>query len=118
MPAMLRAVASRTQPDSVRIPISVALATEGDPKALPYLVEAYNDSNSSKTLKIALLHALGACSAKVAALPEDVAAIVNGASCNEDFDFRAAAATAFGLHGGVDGAFVPVVDQLHGIKPQ
>ncbi|NQT88013.1 HEAT repeat domain-containing protein [bacterium] len=117
LPAMLRAVVSRTQPDSVRIPISIAIATTGDPKALPYLVEAFNDPKSSKPLRIALLHALGACSAGAVTLPTDVAHVINRASYDGDYDFRAAAAKAFGLHGGVDGAFIPVVDQLHGIKP-
>ena len=117
LPALLRAVATGTQPDEVRIPATRAVQHARAPRALPYLVNTYKDPKSSKPLRLALLEAIGACAAPLPAPPKDVVAVLSAAAAHKDFDYRAAAAKAFGLAGGAAGDIIPVIDQLHGKKP-
>ncbi len=117
LPALLRAVASRTHPDKVRIPAVRAIQHARTARAVPYLINAYKDPKSSKPLRLALLEAIGACAGSMPTPPEDALAVFGAASADKDFDFRAAAASAFGLAGGAAGSIVPVIDQLHGRKP-
>ncbi len=117
LPALRRAVASNTQPDSVRIPACKAIGRVGSPGAAAELVAAYKSPKSSKPLRLATLAAMGACSAR-GAMRKDVAAVVHAASHDPDFDFRRAAALAFGLSGGASAQIIKVGDQLHGIAPK
>ncbi|MFW6161138.1 MAG: HEAT repeat domain-containing protein [Planctomycetota bacterium] len=116
LPALLKAIASRTHPDKVRIPATRAVQHIGAADAVSPLVAAYKDPKSSKPLQLALLEAIGACAAAAPALPQDAAEVLAGASAHQDFDYRAAAARALGLAGGTPDT-VPTIDRLHGRKP-
>ncbi len=117
MPALLRTVVTTTQPDLVRIPCAKALRRLATPRALPYLAEAYNDSKTSKNLRLAILEALGACAANVTDLPKAASDILKKASYDDDFDIRKAAALGIGLHGGAGADYVRTIDFLLGNKP-
>jgi len=117
LPALLRALASRTQPDAVRIPAVRAVQHLTVARAVTYLANAYKDPKTSKPLGLALLEAIGACSSSLPALPKEALAVLESAAAHQDFDYRAAAAKAFGLAGGAAGNIVPVIDHLHGRQP-
>jgi HEAT repeat protein len=117
LPALGKAVANATQPDAVRIPAAQAIRHIGDPEALSDLTAAYKSPKSSKDLKLTLLPAIGACSAR-GALSDEIAQLLHGAAGHEDFDFRRAAAFAFGLAGGASEQMIRVVDELHGSAPK
>jgi len=116
--ALLNALTSTTQPDEVRVPCCEAIRRTRSARALPYLVEVYNDPKSSKLLRLAALISLGACAAAEPALPKDVADVLTRASYHDDRDFRETAARAFGLRGGAGDKFLDIVDHLHGKKPK
>ena len=118
LPALAQAVASTNQPDAVRIPAAEAIRHIGDKAALPYLVSAYNSPKSSKELRLAVLDAIGACSAALRELPATVDDVFTRASYDDDFDFRRTAARAFGRRGGAGTDFLKTVEHLHGIKPR
>jgi len=119
LPALLGAVASRSHPDDVRVPAAQAIEHAAAPTAVPYLVNVYNDAKSSKALRLAVLGAVGACSASQKTLAPEAAAVLADAASHADFDYRQAAARAFGLRGGAASTEVlDVIDQLHGKKPK
>ena len=116
LPSLLRAVASRTHPDTVRVPACNAIEHAASQRAVPYLVNAYKDPKSSKPLRLAILDALGACTASVAKLPDDVLDVLVNAAADDDFAYRQAAARAFGLRGGAGDDVLDVIDYLQGRK--
>ena len=118
LPALLRCVVSRTYPDSVRIPAALAIRHARSARAVPYLVNAYKDDKTSKKLRIGIIDALGWCAASLQQPSKDAIGVLVHAASSADFDYRAAAARAFGYLGGAgSGAFVDAIDLLHGLKP-
>ena len=116
LPALLRAVASRTYPDTVRVPACKAIEHTASRTAVPYLVNVYNDAKSSKPLRLAVLNALGACTASITELPDNVMTVLIQASAHADFAYRAAAARAFGLRAGAGTDILDVIEYLQGRK--
>lgn len=118
MGAIVEAIATTTQPDSVRVPCCAAARHAASPRAIPYLAQACADPASSKELKVAALHALGACAGSQPTLAPDIAKrvadVLSAASMDADPDYRRAAAMALGLKGGATGSFNEVIDRIYG----
>lgn len=119
--ALLETLAATTQPDAVRIPCCEAVRHAANPRAVPFLVQAYTDAKGSKELRLAILRALGACAGAAKPLAEDVGKrateLLVQAASDSDPDFRNAAALAIGLKGGATGSMVDMVDRLLGKAP-
>ncbi len=119
---LLEALSATTHPDSVRLPCCEAIRRAASPRAVPYLAQTYGDPKASKELRLAILHALGACAGAQPNLPDETAKrvvqVLTVAASDPDPDFRRAAARAFGLKGGAGGDLGGLIDLLHGKPPR
>jgi len=120
--ALLEALSATTHPDTVRLPCCEAIRRAANPRAVPFLAQTYGDPKASKDLRLAILHALGACAGAQPNLPDDtakrVAQALTLAASDPDTDFRRAAARAFGLKGGAGADLVDLIDLLYGKAPR